>query len=293
MPDHQFLARHRPSLCLYSRNNDLNSVTLGTVEGTHTFLLEKCPYEIHITSLDGRLLGRSEAFDEKTTKKVSNKKIKPYHPSEWPFEYSPMPKDLQYTLKAIFTKAPKHGKVEIQSNFKFTGILRLLPSSERQAIRFGSEMIDGWRSFFSGSTSSRNIQNVPPGKYTFALIHSQKIVAETKVFHLPLSPTSLEFVESASLTMKEELLGELPIQTKPLEANILDWSEVHVCMWMNSLNLSREYSSIISSKKITGSLLMTLTTKEDWKALGITAIGDLIKLIKAAQKLRQTFRLWK
>jgi len=56
-----------------------------------------------------------------------------------------------------------------------------------------------------------------------------------------------------------------------------------VIAWMQSLNLSEDYTNLIIDNAVDGFVLSTMETKEDWHELGITKFGDVRKLLYAVK----------
>jgi len=57
----------------------------------------------------------------------------------------------------------------------------------------------------------------------------------------------------------------------------INWSIDDVVRWIKNLSLSQDYSQLIMDNAVDGSVLMTMTTDDDWKYLGITKFGDIRK----------------
>ena len=51
-----------------------------------------------------------------------------------------------------------------------------------------------------------------------------------------------------------------------------------VCEWLKTLKLTKDYSELIRSNGIDGVALQYMT-EEKWKDVGVTAIGDLVKIV--------------
>jgi hypothetical protein len=58
-----------------------------------------------------------------------------------------------------------------------------------------------------------------------------------------------------------------------------------VCNWMQTLNLSQDYSKVIRENAIDGAALKHMTNKKDWNDLGIVAFGDVKKILAEIPKL--------
>jgi len=60
------------------------------------------------------------------------------------------------------------------------------------------------------------------------------------------------------------------------------WTKDDVCKWMVTLNLNQDYSTIINSNGIDGEVLLNdMNSQDDFNAAGITAFGDIRKLMRA------------
>lgn len=62
----------------------------------------------------------------------------------------------------------------------------------------------------------------------------------------------------------------------------------HVCEWMKTLNLTKDYSDIIKTNGIDGYALKYTTDIKDWNAIGITAYGDVKTILAELPMFSQT-----
>lgn len=90
--------------------------------------------------------------------------------------------------------------------------------------------------------------------------------------------------ESRSKIENDKKESRQKSDSKPKEKSVKSWSTEQVIEWMNSLNLTKDYSAIITSNGVDGDVLKDMT-KEDWNEMGIVALGDVKKLLKHASEL--------
>src|SRR4051812_18506985 len=78
----------------------------------------------------------------------------------------------------------------------------------------------------------------------------------------------------------EEISSTNIPQSPSIPSKVNDWSVEDVISWMKSLKLSKDYSNTIEENGVDGSALVILT-EDDWKSMGITAVGDRRKIVLA------------
>jgi len=66
---------------------------------------------------------------------------------------------------------------------------------------------------------------------------------------------------------------------------VAQWGYNEVKQWIQSLKLSKDYGNIVTENGIDSEVLSEFKTKEDWQELGIKAVGDIRKLVKAQNEL--------
>lgn len=59
----------------------------------------------------------------------------------------------------------------------------------------------------------------------------------------------------------------------------------HVVSWVKKLDLSEDFSDLIRAEHITGLALEIMTSKDDWKEIGVKKAGDNRTLANAVRKL--------
>ncbi len=67
--------------------------------------------------------------------------------------------------------------------------------------------------------------------------------------------------------------------------SVSSWSVDDVVEWMKSLTLGKDYSSVIQSNLIDGDAL-SMMTPDDFKEIGINAMGDLKKIQRGLGALK-------
>lgn len=58
-----------------------------------------------------------------------------------------------------------------------------------------------------------------------------------------------------------------------------------VCKWIKNLGLTKDYSEIIQANGIDGDALKFMTSKQHWNEIGITAYGDVLKILAEIPKI--------
>lgn len=63
------------------------------------------------------------------------------------------------------------------------------------------------------------------------------------------------------------------------------WGITEVVAWAATIGLSKDYGELFRTENITGTVLETMKSEEDWKQLGIPTFGDRRTLTIATKKL--------
>jgi len=82
--------------------------------------------------------------------------------------------------------------------------------------------------------------------------------------------------------------GNTPTTTVAIPTNTQNpskWTVDEVCEQLKALQLSQDYSQIIKSNTVDGTVVCEMKTRDDWKELGISSFGDLTKLAKFSSEL--------
>jgi hypothetical protein len=54
---------------------------------------------------------------------------------------------------------------------------------------------------------------------------------------------------------------------------------------MSELKLATDYSNLIRTQNVNGTVLKTMKNKEDWQELGVKVFGDIRILVESTKKL--------
>jgi serine/threonine protein kinase len=95
------------------------------------------------------------------------------------------------------------------------------------------------------------------------------------------TPTGSNYENQQSTTGSNYENQQSPRQKRPIDPS---WTVDNVCDWMKQLNLTKDYSSLIQSNGIDGEALLQMKSKDEWRELGVTAFGDLLKLTSAVSQ---------
>src|SRR5579885_3390092 len=105
---------------------------------------------------------------------------------------------------------------------------------------------------------------------------NEELKARTKLSSLNLSEAIDPQNETSFLIVQLPQIEQIS-SPKPSSPKIMNVEDV--CEWMKTLELTKDYSDIIKSNGIDGKALKHMTTKQDWNELGITALGDIKKIL--------------
>lgn len=120
------------------------------------------------------------------------------------------------------------------------------------------------------------------GQYVIALFDSkQSVVTFSDPFSFPVDPKSL--VVRNSIVRSEVGLQKLQESQSALQKS---QQKSQLFLWINDLNLTQDYSSLILEKLDIQEIKKNGKSKEYWEAVGIKPLGDRIKLSKAVPLLK-------
>src|SRR5579883_1413073 len=111
---------------------------------------------------------------------------------------------------------------------------------------------------------------------------NEELKARTKLSSLNLSEAIDPQNDTSFLIVQLPQIEQIS-SPKPSSPKIMNVEDV--CEWMKSLKLTKDYSDIIKSNGIDGEALKHMTTKNLWNEIGITAIGDCLKILAAIPKI--------